>query len=75
MTTRQINYALIDYKKSGKQLAEGMRELGYKVADTQVYDVLAERYRSNGVVAKVVEAAEKVIRRWEEDAAKKKTTP
>ena len=74
MTTRQINYALIDHKKSRKQLAEEMRELGYKVADTQVYDVLAERYRSDGVVAKVVEAAEKVIKRWE-NAAEKKNTP
>lgn len=75
MTANQVNHALIDYKKSKKQLANEMRELGVKVADTQVYDVLAENgERGDNIIAKVLEGAEKVIKRWE-NAAEKKTAP
>ena len=76
MTERQVLHALIDHKKTTKQLAAEMRQLGVKVADTQIYDVLAENgRRTSGVIEKVLEGAEKVIRKWEENAAKKKTAP
>ena len=73
MTANQINHVLIDHKKSKRQLAAEMRELGIKVADTQVYDVLAENgERGDNIIAKVLEGAEKVIRRWEDESKNKK---
>lgn len=75
MTAHEIRHKLVDLRKNKRQLHAELVSDGIEKSYTQVVSVLNEDgTRGDGDIAKILEGAEKVIRRWE-NAAKKKTTP
>lgn len=76
MTAYEIRHKLIDLRKNKRQLHAELVSDGIEKSYTQVVSVVNEDgTRGDGDITEILEGAEKVIRRWEENAAKKKTTP